>query len=158
MNNQLLLPNKYKIYGWILLVPSLIIGIYSIIFGFPDELIRFKTFALVSGGGFSKQDYFTFDETDMTFTLFGIFFILGGLIVSFSKVKSEDEFTNEIRLNSLLWAVLINFLLLLISFLFIYGNHFFTVMSGNMFTIFIIFIARFHYQIYKISKIDINEK
>lgn len=158
MKTTLLLSNKYKIYGWILFIPSLVIGLLSLIYGFKDELIHFKTFAIASGGGFSKSEYFTVIENDMTFTIFGILFITGGLLISFSKVKNEDEFTNEIRLNSIMWAVLINFIFLLFAFVFIFGNHFITVMIGNMFTTLIIFIARFHYKIYQVSKIDSNEE
>jgi hypothetical protein len=58
----------------------------------------------------------------------------------------------------LLWAVFVNYILLLLSFIFIYGTRFFNVMLYNMFTVLIIFIARFNYVLYKNSKSLKNEK
>ena len=152
MKHLLLLLNRYKIIGWVLLIPTFIIGVLSAIFGFKDGLINGYAFAISSGGTFEKSNFFTLIYTDLTFTIFGTLFLIGALIVSFSKLKIEDEFTINLRLNSLLWAVLLNFILLLIAFIFVYDEAFLTVMVYNMFTTLIIFIARFHFILYKSSK------
>jgi fatty acid desaturase len=80
------------------------------------------------------------------------------VLVGFSKEKEEDEFIRELRLSSLLWAVLISYALLLLAFLTIYGFAFFSVMVYNMFTVLVIFIIRFHYLLYKNAKGLPNEK
>ena len=79
-------------------------------------------------------------------------------MVGFSKEKQEDEFIAEVRLNSLLWAVAVNYILLLLAFIFVYGTPFLQVMIYNMFTILVIFIARFHYILYKNCKTFSDEK
>ena len=65
---------------------------------------------------------------------------------------NEDEFIEKLRMTSLLWAVFVNYILLLVSFLFIYGTAFLNVMIYNMFTVLIIFIARFNYILYQNRK------
>jgi hypothetical protein len=87
-----------------------------------------------------------------------VLFLGGAMLVAFSKEKTEDEFIVNIRLTSLLWALLVNNILLLIAFVFIYGTTFFSVMVYNMFTVLIIFILRFNYLLYKNSKTVIDEK
>jgi ABC-type Fe3+-siderophore transport system permease subunit len=102
--------------------------------------------------------YFSIISKNVVPTAIGVLFIIGALLVSFSKEKLEDEFIAEIRQSSLLWAVLVNYILLLLAFVFIYGLAFMNVMIYNMFTILIIFIIRFNYILYKSSKEMPNEK
>ena len=85
-------------------------------------------------------------------------FIIGALLVGFSKEKQEDEYIAEVRLNALLWAVLVNYCLLLAAFVFVYGLSFLTVMIYNMFTVLILFIARFHIALYRNAKNISDEK
>ena len=80
------------------------------------------------------------------------------MFVGFSKEKREDEFIAKLRLSSLLWAVWVNYVLLLFAFLFVYGTSFLTVMIYNMFTVLIIFIVRFNYILYKNAKSVSDEK
>ena len=79
-------------------------------------------------------------------------------MVSFSKEKREDEFIANLRLSSLLWSVWVNYILLLIAFLFIWNFDFLSVMVYNMFTILIIFIIRFNYLLYRSSKSMSDDK
>jgi hypothetical protein len=48
--------------------------------------------------------------------ILGVLTILGFLLVAFSKAKSEDESLSRIRLVSLVWSVLLNYGILLVSF------------------------------------------
>jgi ABC-type Fe3+-siderophore transport system permease subunit len=105
-----------------------------------------------------KKRLFSFIDVNITNTIIGVLFITGALLVGFSREKREDEFIAGIRLSSLLWAVAVNYLLLLLAFIFIYGTPFLDVMLYNMFTVLILFIARFHYMLYKNSKPLTDEK
>jgi len=73
-------------------------------------------------------------------------------MIIFSKEKIEDEFINTIRLNALQWAVFTNYLCLLLAIIFVYGIPFFNIMVYNMFTVILIYIPRFYYLLWKISK------
>ncbi len=158
MSNKLLLPNKFKIVGWCILVPAAIVGLFLSFTNFESLPVKAKVFAVFSDEFFEKSRHFSIVETDITRTLVGVLFIVGAVLVSFSKEKCEDEFISNLRLSSLLWAVWVNYFLLLLSFLFIYGMGFFLVMTYNMFTVLIIFIVRFNYVLYKNSKTGSDEK
>ncbi len=149
MSGELLLSNKFKKIGWILLIPSAILGIYLSILNFEPEWLNSKVFALIYSEPFGRWQFFRIIEVNLTNTLTGVLFIIGGVLVGFSKLKREDESFSRIRLSSLLWAVWVNYLLLLIAFLFIYGTAFLTIMIYNMFTFLILFIGRFYFMLYK---------
>jgi hypothetical protein len=87
-----------------------------------------------------------------------VLFIAGGLMIGFSKEKREDEFIVKLRLSSLLWAVWVNYALLFLAFVFIYGTAFLTILYYNTITVLIIFIIRFNYMLYRYSKTAIDEK
>ena len=158
MIDKLLLPTKYKRIGWFILIPATILGIILIFTDFEGVPLNAKVFAIVNTQILGKSNFLTFIHTNVTNTIAGILFIAGALLVGFSKEKSEDEFIANLRLSSLLWAVLINYILLLFSFAFIYGTAFLNVMLYNMFTVLILFIARFNYVLYSSSKFMSDEK
>ena len=158
MQNKLLLPNKYKILGWVLLIPATILGIILTISGFDEDWITAKVFIFFTDEFFGEGKKFTFIKTNITNTVVGILFITGALLVGFSREKKEDEYISNLRLSSLLWAVWVSYTLLLLSFVFVYGLAFFHVMVFNMFTVMIIFIVRFNYILYKNSKSVPDEK
>lgn len=158
MSNKLLLPNKFKIIGWCLFIPATILGIIVSCTDFEISWLHAKVFSILSDENFGKSQTFHFIETNLTNTVVGVVFIAGAMFVGFSKEKREDEFIAKLRLSSLLWAVWVNYALLLLAFLFIYGTDFLTVMIYNMFTVMIIFIVRFNYILYKNFKTVSDEK
>lgn len=159
MKHNLLIPNKYKKYGWMIVIPSFIVGVTLTIVNFRPDWLKMKVFNFFPNNDlFAKTKLFSWMEVNMTNTIIGVLFITGALIVAFSKEKNEDEFISDIRLISLRWAVLINYLLLIIAFIFVYNLSFFTVMIYNMFTVLIIFIVRFHFVLYKYSRLNSDEK
>ncbi len=120
--------------------------------------VQAKVFAIMYDEFLGDKVSFSFIQINITNTIIGILFIVGALLVSFSKEKFEDEFIANLRQTSLLWAVLVNYILLLLAFIFIYGTPFFSVMVYNMFTVLIIFIIRFNYVLYRNSKSVLSEK
>jgi hypothetical protein len=88
----------------------------------------------------------------------GVVFIVGALFVGFSREKKEDEFIANLRLSSLMWAVWVNYILLLLAFIFIYGMGFLHVMIYNMFTVILIFIGRFNFILFKNKMSNTDEK
>lgn len=152
MTTNLLLSHKYKALGWCLLVPASVLGIFLSFSDYEAFPWNAKVFALFNEDILEKGQFFGWVDTNLTNTLVGALFIVGALLVSFTKEKIEDEFIAKIRLNALLWAVLVNYILLLMAFLLVYGMGFLQVMVYNMFTIPIIFLARFHYLLYQSNK------
>ena len=158
MSSKLLLSNKFKKIGWFIFIPAIILGIIASITNFESKWPDVTVFALFSDGTFGKNQIFSLIKTDITNTVIGVLFIIGAMFVGFSKEKREDEFIANLRLSSLLWAIWVNYALLLLAFFFIYGTDFLTVMMYNMFTVMIIFIGRFNFILYKNSKVVSDEK
>lgn len=154
----LLLPHKFKRIGWFLLIPAKIVGIFL---GFRDIKLNFleaRVFAILSGEIFTDNKVMEFIQDNIFDELVAIVFLVGAFFVGFSREKKEDEFISKLRLSSLLWAVYVNYALLFLAIVFIYGTAFLTVMIYNMFTILIIFIVRFNYLLYRNSKLVSDEK
>lgn len=159
MSTKLLLPNRYKKIGWFILIPATIAGLILASQEFSEDwLYKVRVFSIVTDGPTHHYKYFSVDRENITNTVIGALFIIGAMLVSFSKEKNEDEFIAELRLSSLLWAVCVSYILLLIAFIFVYESPFLDVMIYNMFTTLIIFIVRFNYLMYKNSKIVADEK
>ena len=159
MKKQFLLPNKFKIIGWCVLIPSLIAIILLHISDYQVSWLKIKTFAIISNSKFQgKTDFFKIVEVDFTFTLISILIIIGGLLVAFSKEKNEDEYIEKLRLSSLQWSVIVNYMLLLFCIIFIYDLEFLAIMVYNMFTVLILFIVRFNFLLYRNNKATKDEK
>ncbi len=137
MESKLLLPSKYKTTGLVMLVPSFILGILVRFFDFQFAFLTIK----------QKEDASHNFVDDINFTdelaLTGL--VIGLLFIAFAREKNEDEFIAHTRLESLKWAVLVNYVLLLIATWIIHGVAYIDVMMYNMLTVLIFFIIRFHY-------------
>src|SRR3954451_14495274 len=106
---KLLLPNKYKMIGWCILIPATILGIILIITDFDGLPVKATVFAMFNDPILGKDQAFSFIVTNITTTVVGILFIVGAIFIAFSKEKREDEFIANLRLSSLLWAVFVNY-------------------------------------------------
>lgn len=145
-----LLNHRYKKYGWILLSTGIVLWLGQLIYNDDISFFKTKFLTVVNSDIFTKSTYFSINEVNLTVTLIGILTIVGGLLVAFSKEKEEDEYINQLRLSSFQWAVLINYIILLIVFLTVFGPDFLYVMVVNMFTVLGLFIIRFHYLLYRL--------
>ena len=153
MKANYLISNKYKIPGWILLISGLILGVILRFSDFESDFLETKVLA-ISGGGdtiFSNSgldntnDYFRIIENSIFDEIIAIMSIIGGLFVGFSKEKIEDEFIYKLRKDSLVWAIIINYVILIFTVIFVYNLSFFNILVYNMFTPLLIFIIRFNF-------------
>lgn len=151
MEPRFLFPHRFKTIGWLIAIPSLILGCFTL---FNDFYFNFLTFKLPFKYIFS--DTFTqstsvahvndeVSELNFTDEIATVGSIIGLLLVAFSKVKTEDEYVSKVRLESLQWAIYLNFALLILATLLVHGLSYFHVVIINMFTPLIIFIVRFYY-------------
>ena len=67
-------------------------------------------------------------------------FIISIMFIAFSKEKKEDELLSKIRLESLMWAVYINYTIIIVCTITLYGLAFSWVMLLNLFTLLIMYI------------------
>ncbi|MEO5592099.1 MAG: hypothetical protein ABIR15_01470 [Chitinophagaceae bacterium] len=141
MKSSLLLPNSYKRIGLLILLPSLLLGILVrfLDFQFSFLALPFGKSAINGKNIHLDEDINLTDELALT----GIITAL--LFIAFAREKTEDEYIAHTRLESLKWAVLINYILLLLATWLVHGLAYIDVMMYNMLTVLIIFIIRFHY-------------
>jgi hypothetical protein len=143
MEMKFLFPRKYRLIGWILVVPCAVIMVMTLYFDFSLPFLNYV----------SKSTHISLDPTfiwtvqshNFTGDIAGVLLLTGLLMVAFSKEKIEDERTQRLRLESLLWAVYLNSVLIILAIILIYGNLFFSVMVYNICSTLVFFIARFRW-------------
>lgn len=153
MNTNFLFPNQFKWLGWLLFIPALAIAFYLTLTGQSiDEMLTAKVFAVATDEFLGNRQFFTVIENSISDELLLAAIVIGGLLVGFSRLKNEDELIAKIRYESLVWAVYVNFGVMLFATIFIYGMYFYHVMLANMFTVLLFFIIRFHVMLYKLNQ------
>lgn len=159
MKTNYLLSNRFKKIGWILFIPSIILGLLFVIFQFQPKFLDIKVFAILGDQGpFSGTTFCNIIKTNVTDEIIGTLLIISLCLIVFSKEKEEDEFIARIRLESLLWATYINYAILILAILFVYGGSALWVVIFNIYTILLFFIIRFNWIIVKSRKLARNEK
>jgi len=149
MQTKLLLPRKFKNIGWIIVALTLPLGIWILWSGHEFDWLNIKWYNMFPSSFFKTNNETYYSNRNLTSTIVGVLFIIGSLMVGFSKEKIEDEYIASIRMNALVWAVFVNYSLLIVAFIFIYDLSFLNVMAYNMFTVLLLFIIRFHYLLFK---------
>ena len=149
----MLLPNQFKLIGLLLLIPFLALGIAVKFFDFGFDFLSYQVQWDLFSGNTNVSD--TQNYTD-ELALSGI--IISLLLIAFSREKQEDEFITRLRLESLQWAVLINYILLVVATWIIYRFAYIDVMMYNMLTVLLLFIIRFHILIWKNKLSADNQK
>jgi len=81
-----------------------------------------------------------------------VFLLLSLLVWVYSHEKKEDEFINNIRLQSMQVAVYFNYAILLVANLVLFSGWFLFFMFMNLITIEVFFLMRFYYALWKLNR------
>ncbi|QYJ69124.1 hypothetical protein [Flavobacterium litorale] len=153
MKTNFLFPYRLKLISGILFTISFIL--LTLLYASDDSSrfeINAKVFAVLGDSGLgSKNTLFNWIETSVTDELLMLFVIPFGIIYAFSKEKNEDEMVASLRMNSLAWATIVNYIIVLLGYLFIYGLVFFNVLMVAMVSQLLIFILLFRYKMYRFN-------
>lgn len=137
MNKDFLLPYGFKRVGWVLLVPTLALGIYSTVHGF---------------------DYPGLEAHASVLNNVAIIGILAGcLLISCSRERIEDEMIGQLRLNALLAALYLQVAILIVSALFVYDFAYLYIMGCNLVTLPIVFTVFFRTMLWQ-QKCRLNDE
>lgn len=134
----MLLPHRFQKIGWVILIPSFILGV------------------VIIGSDFDLPTSQTWEALLNNMALIG--FCLGSISVTCSRERIEDELITKIRLDSLLIALYINYALLIVAALCCYEFAFLNVMIYNLFTIPLFFLSIFRYKLWRLRKEVRNEE
>ena len=157
MSGNYLFPHFYRRYGLGVLILMLAGGI--VLTAFDYELDWMMTVpAIYSDEFMGSENWFSLVRTDFSDEIISLGLIIGAILVAFSKERIEDEFISSIRLRALVWATYVNYGILALSTMFIYGSGFFHIMIYNMFTLLLIFIVKYRWSIYKWKKTNRDEE
>jgi hypothetical protein len=162
MKTKFLLPHKFKRIGIIILLSTIAMLVVEWLTGGLLFLQDVPIIAVVDTGmplSFqAENDYFVRIQDDIRFELYSVFAIIGGIFLAFSKQRIEDEYISKIRLESLVWATYLHFILLILSILAVYGIGFLNVLFINVFSVLILFNIRFYFILLKTKHSRRDEK
>lgn len=146
MKTNYLISNKFKPFGWILFVLGIIAGIFLYIAEYESDALTINVLSIYSESFIgNEKSFFQITENSILDELIALAIIVGGLLVGFSKEKVEDEFIYKLRKDSLVWAIIFNYAVLIFTIIFVYDLTFFDVLVFNMFTPLIFFVLRFNF-------------
>lgn len=152
MKSNYLLPHKFKLIGWIIFIPAVILGLITFSFGIEPEFLDVKVFSLYEAQFLSESSFIGFIENNIVDELLSILIIISSMFIALSKEKHEDELILKMRLESLLWATYLNYGILLLAIILIYGIPFLMVMDIHIVSLLIFFALRFKWVIYKSNR------
>jgi hypothetical protein len=147
MKTIFLFPHTWRKAGIALFLTGLLVFAIS---NFYAESISNLQTAQYSQGG--KFDFSVLITDVILLTL-----ISGLLLIGFSKEQTEDEQIFQLRLSCLQWSMYLNYLVLILSVVFINGLHFFYVIVYNMFTPLLFFTVVFRWRIYQLNRLTAEE-
>ena len=158
MKTNYLFPHRYKWVSGALFALAFVILIFFFVYtDYEETQLRIKVFA-IADGFLGDNVYFKVVENSVIDELLMLVVIISGLVFAFSREKQEDEMVAAIRLNSLAWATIANYMILLFCYLFIYGLPFLNVLMGAMLSQLVIFIILFRYKMYRFNNPGQNEE
>ena len=127
----LLFPHSFQRIGWVVFAISAAIGAYILFTNNTDSYLL-NNIAIIGT-------------------------CIGAILATCSREEVEDEMTGQIRLNSLLTALYINYAILIVCSLLISDLDFLSGMLYNMITILLIFMVVFRWKIWQVKKATENE-
>ena len=151
MQTNYLLPNKYKTLGWILFIAGIISGMLFYASDYESDALTVNVLSIYHEGILSSQEngFLKIIENSILDELITLTIIIGGLIVGFTKERVEDEFIYKLRKDSLVWALIFNYVVLIFATIFVYDFAFFDgfqviLQCQNIFSVSHSFYKMFH--------------
>jgi hypothetical protein len=157
---KLLFPHRFKKSSRVLFYLFFFFGIIYIYFlegnTKLEEIFTFRVLALFS------QEFMGSNESGWIETMFldeilSVCIIIFGVLTGFSKERHEDELIDKLRNDSLRLSLFVNYSLLLITVLSIFGMTFLNVMLGQLFFILFLFNLIFDMKLIKHYKSASND-
>ncbi len=109
MKTNYLLPYKFKALGWVLFILGIVGGLYVLTTNYEQDILSTNVLSIYKGESlFGKESgFFKIIKNDILDEIVALFIIVGGMFVTFSREKVEDEFIYKLRKDSLVWAVIL---------------------------------------------------
>jgi hypothetical protein len=141
MKTHFLLPRYFKYIGIVLTVISIL---WELLEDFQTKDISLRIPVIYEDG-----NWFTIIKNDFSDEIWTILTLLGLYFIAFAKEKIEDEMINNIRLRSVMIAIICQIVLQILAELLLFQNEYITFFTYERFTILPIYIIVF--QAYKLK-------
>jgi hypothetical protein len=159
MKSNPLFPHCMKPVGWALFIPGVLLGILMLLNKMEaPSLFEVNVFAIADLFPFGAKVLFGITKNNILDEIISMMVIVGALLVAFSKEKHEDELIARIRMESLIWATYVNYMVLAFCIIFLYSFGFVYALIINMFTILVFFLIRYYWALYRFNKFNKNEE
>lgn len=149
MRTKWLFPHRFRFIGWLIFVPSAVLGLANM---YADFNLGWLVATVLNEPVTVNTAHSTshlVNVQNLTDEIAAIGVIIGLLLIAFSREKVEDEMIGQLRLEALQWSVYANYIVLAIAIVAVYDSAFFSVMIYNMFTVLLVFIVRFRWLIHR---------
>jgi hypothetical protein len=129
-------------------------GIALILLHIPIKLLWDSLYP----GGYGHHDsvadkeWFLFSPPHLFFIGTTLMVLVGLFLVAFSKERIEDEQIVQLRLDSLRWAIYLNYAILLFTLVFTHGGESNHILMLNIWLPLLFFILRFQWVLYKLKR------
>jgi uncharacterized membrane protein len=100
----------------------------------------------------SHNSGFLFSPPHLFFIGTTLMVLVGLFLIAFSKEKIEDEQIVQLRLDSLRWAIYLNYAILLFSLVFTFGGDSNHILLLNIWLPLLFFILRFQWVLYRLKR------
>jgi len=141
MKTHFLLPRYFMYIG-------IALTVISILWELLEDL-RTKDISLRIPVIYEDGNWFTIIKNDFSDEIWTILTLLGLYFIAFAKEKIEDEMINNIRLRSVMIAIICQIVLQILAELLLFQNEYITLFTYERFTILPIYIIVF--QAYKLK-------
>lgn len=147
MKRDYLLPTRFRLWGWVLLVPSLFLGVW--VMGYIDSLDNWLANNVDSNlfVGFLSGYMDEVAVVGLTLAL---------LFIGFARRRQEDECVAALRLRALTGAVWIEYGMLVAGTLLVYDWAYLDFVAYNMFMVLVTFVILFYGLLWLLRKGRIN--
>ena len=93
-----------------------------------------------------------FNHHHLFFMATSLLMLIGLILVAFAKEKIEDEQITQLRLDSLQWAIYLNYLILVVTLVFTGRQDYKDVLQLNLWVPLVFFIVRFRWVIFRLNR------
>lgn len=102
----------------------------------------------------TPQDSMLFTNAHLFYLASSLLILTGLFLIAFSKEKIEDEQISQLRLDSLRWAIYVNYAIMILTLIFTNGINFIDMLRLNLWLPLVFFIIRFRWVVYRQNKIS----
>ena len=154
MKKNYLFPHRFKWIGWCLVLPfALLFFVGQACFDvIEDDLISFPTLMIEMGFQHNAETFVGVQREGMFDEICLVAMSLGLLFVSFARERDEDEYVEHLRLHSFAWAIKVNTVLFILGTWFFFGSLYLWFILIWLFSLFLIYIAKFQWELHQMRK------